>query len=52
MMIATACVVMLQEPPAADSLHDSDGDLTAVERQGSESEVAEDEKPEVDGEWG
>ncbi|XP_021936314.1 F-BAR and double SH3 domains protein 2 isoform X2 [Zootermopsis nevadensis] len=39
------------EPPAADSLHDSDGDLTAVERQGSESEVAEDEKPEVDGEW-
>jgi hypothetical protein len=47
MMIATKCVVMLQEPPASDSLYDSDGDLTAVEQQGSESGVAE-----VDGEWG
>jgi hypothetical protein len=43
---------MLQEPPASDSLYDSDGDLAAAEHQGSESGVAEDEKAEVDGEWG
>jgi hypothetical protein len=51
---------MLQEPPAYDSLYDSDadqgGEVTAGSRKGSESEVLEDEKddagPEVDGEWG
>jgi hypothetical protein len=52
MIMATECVVMLQEPPASDTLYDSDGDPTAVEHPSSESGAAEDEKAEVDGEWG